>query len=359
MSAKILPKKMAKGVDFCAIGNFYYIVRSDLSCYMRSTDLNRGKDIVVFSLHPSCRNGDHYLAHKNDVFFIIKGNNCRRVKNMNSDEDAIVFPLHPNCRGGDFYLSAWDSFYIIFLSRGVYRKTKNLIKDKDGVEYTLHPKCSNGLYYFGSDDCYYFVKPHDEWGMQYLRSTNFHGNPRPKTFSFHPSVINFLPGGVGVTKGPACGEWVCIKTISNRSRTPIQWQKKVTKKTGYEKEKMSTIAHNWRVTATVAAETSALTKLICQGQFSLTTEYGGYSVITDREKWSEATEIEETINVTLQPQQRIYIWAYQLCLGSEPVLYCRDMRILDNPDPPTDIPLPPSRNKRLTKKLLADEAVAE
>ncbi|XP_071978381.1 uncharacterized protein [Engystomops pustulosus] len=344
MGGKILPKNKAKGVDFCGVGKYYYIVRSDLACYMRSTNFNKGENLEIFSLHPACRDGDHYLAHKDDLFYVIKGNYYRRVKNMNTDEDSVVYTLHPNCQGGDFYLSAWDSFYIIYLSRGVYRKTKNMNKDEDSEEYSLHPNCKNGLYYFGTEDYYYFVKPHDEWGIQYVRSTNFHENTNTETFSFHPSVINFLPGGVGVSKGPAYGEWVCIKTIVNDSKTPVQWEKKVTKKSGYEKEMMCTIEHNWKVSVTVSAETGGLTKLICKSQFSMTGEYGGSSVNTEKENWSEATETEETINVTLQPNEKIYIWAYQLCLGKQPVLYCRDMRILGKPCPPTDVPLPPSAN---------------
>ncbi|KAG8544544.1 hypothetical protein GDO81_022297 [Engystomops pustulosus] len=344
MSGRIVPKKMAKGVDFCAVRHFYYIVRSDLGCYMRSTSFHYGEDLEVFSLHPACRDGDHYLADKNDLFYIIKGNYYRRVSNMHQDTESATYTLHPNCRGGDFYLSSGDSFYIIYQSQGIYRETKNMSTGEDSVEYPLHPDCSNGLYYFGNHEFYYCVKPQDIWGIQYQRSTNIHNNSNSQTFSIHPSIIPFLPGGIGVSKGPAYGEWVCIKTISNDSKTPIQWQKKVTKKSGYEKEKMCTIEHNWSVSSTISAETGGLSKLICQSQFSLTTEYGGSSVNTERENWNEATEMEELLNITLQPNQIIYIWAYQLCLGNNPVLYCRDIKVLDNSNPPTEVPLPPAAN---------------
>ncbi|XP_071976454.1 uncharacterized protein [Engystomops pustulosus] len=277
-------------------------------------------------------------------FYIIKGTYYRRVKNLNLDESAVIFSLHPKCQGGDHYMSAWDSFYIIYLSQGFYRKTKNMSTDENIEEYSLHPECSNGLYYFGTEDYYYFVKPRDEWGIQYVKCTNFNKNIDTESFSLHPSVINFLPGGVGVSKGPAYGEWVCIKTIVNDSKTPVQWQKKVTKKSGYEKEKMCTIEHNWSVTANVSFDTGGLSKLICQSQFSLTTEYGGSKMNTERENWNEATETEELLNVILQPDEKMYIWAFQLCMGNDPVLYCRDIRILANSDPPTDVPLPPAEN---------------
>ncbi|KAM4024252.1 uncharacterized protein ACNLHF_025182 isoform 1-T2 [Anomaloglossus baeobatrachus] len=345
MSGKIVPKNLAKGVDFCGVAEYYYIVRSDLGCYMRSTNFNKGEDLNVFSLHPACSGGDHYLAHEDDLFYIIKGTQYRRVKNMNTDEESIVYPLHKNCQGGDHYLSAFGHFYIIYQSRGIYHKTTNMCEDNDSIDHPLHPDCRNGLYYFGISDDYYFVKPHDEWGVQYLRCTDFSQNENSQTFSFHPSVIPFLPGGLGISKGSAYGEWACIKTISNDSQTPIEWKKSIRKKTGYEKEKMSSITHNWKVSTTASLETGALTKLICKSQFSLTAEYGGPSVNTEKETWSEATEIEETIAVTLQPHQKIYVWSYQLGLGKEPVLYCRDMKILDTSNPPTDVPLPPAENQ--------------
>ncbi|XP_073501802.1 uncharacterized protein [Phyllobates terribilis] len=344
MSGKILPKNLTKGVDLCGVDIHYYIVRSDLACYMRSTNFHSGDNLEVFSLHPSCRGGDHYLAHKDGLFYIIKGSQYRRVKNMTTDEDSIVYPLHRNCQKGDHYLTAFGYFYIIYQGRSVYRKTKNLSEDTDSIEHPLHPNCRDGLYYFGVADFYYFVKPHDKWGIQYVKSTNFNIDDNSQTFSFHPSVIPFLPGGLGVSKGSAYGEWSCIKTISNDSGTPVEWKKSITKKIGYEKEKMSSIEHNWNVSATVSAETGDLTALITKSQFSLTAEYGGSSVNTEKETWSEATEIEETIAVTLQPHKKIYVWSYQLGLGKEPVLHCRDMKISAKPDPPTDIPLPPAKH---------------
>ncbi|XP_069841168.1 uncharacterized protein [Dendropsophus ebraccatus] len=342
MTGKIVPKKLAKGVDICATDKYFYIIRSDLNCYMKSTSFHSGEDLSIFKLHPACRDGDHYLGHKADLFYIIKGNSYRRVSNMNTDGDAVVYTLHPKCQGGDHYLSAYDNFYIIYQSRGVYRKTKNMHEDTDSVEYPLHAKCKDGLYYFGTTLYYYFLKPQDEWGFQYLRSTDFSKNENSESFSFHPSVISFLPGGLSITKGPAFGNWVCIKTISNDSDSPVQWEKKITKTIGYEKEKMSSLEHNWNVSATVSVESGALTAAIAKTQFSMTAEYGGSSVNTDRESWNEATQVEETVTITLQPKHKIYIWTYQLGLGKEPVLHCRDMRILNTSTPPTDNPLPPA-----------------
>nr|XP_028571955.1 uncharacterized protein LOC114589657 [Podarcis muralis] len=160
---EIVPKNKAPGVDFCGVDEYYYIVRSDLGCYMRSTNFHEGKDLEVFSLHSSCQGGDHYLAHEDDLFYIIKGDNYRRVSNMNADLGSVVYSLHPNCRGGDHYLSAFGSFYIIFQKRGVYRRVSNMHDDTDAIEYTLHP-LADGLY-SGASELLLLCKPHDEWGV--------------------------------------------------------------------------------------------------------------------------------------------------------------------------------------------------
>ncbi|KAM3916980.1 uncharacterized protein RB166_016153 [Leptodactylus fuscus] len=343
MSRKIVPK--AKGVDICSYSFDYFIIRSDLGCCMRATNLNKGHNVEIFSLHPACSDGDHYLADRYRHFYIIKGNYFRRLRNLTTDENSAVYTLHPKCRGGDHYLSAWVDFYIIYQKRGVYRLTKSLNTDIGGVEYSLPPDCRNGLYYFGVNDYYFFVTQ-NEWGVHFVESTNFKKNEISAIWSFHPSVLNFLPGGVSITMGPSFGEWTCIKTISNDSQTPIQWQKKITKKIGYEKEKMSSIEHNWKVSITGSVETGAVSSLIAKIQFSMTAEYGGASIKTNTARWTEATENEETLSATLEPYQKIYVWQYQLSLGTDPVLHCRDIKITQTSDPPTDIPIFPSKKSQ-------------
>ena len=71
---------------------------------------------------------------------------------MNLDSDAHVYDLHPSCQDGDFYLASKPSlfgsynFYIIFLSRGVYRHVSNMNKDTNAVEYDLHKDCRDGKF---------------------------------------------------------------------------------------------------------------------------------------------------------------------------------------------------------------------
>ncbi|XP_067265078.1 uncharacterized protein [Chanodichthys erythropterus] len=340
----IIPKSKAKGTDFCGVNDYYYIIRSDLGCYMQSSDYNKGLDLSIFSLHPACQDGDHYLGHEDGYFYIIKGNSYRRVTNLSTDSGAVVYSLHPNCRGGDHYLSAFGNFYIIFQGKGTYRRTTNMNQDLDAVEYSLHPNCRDGLYYWGLPNNYYFLKPVSKWGVEYYKGTDFSKDECTAVYSVHPDVLNFLPGGLSVTIGPSFGIWENIKTISNDSNTPVTWTKKITRRVGYNKEKMTQITHNWKIAASVSTESGALAALIAKMQFSFSAEYGGSHVSTEKESWNEMTEEEEQLSLQLKPNESVYLWQYKLGLGEEPVLFCRDLKIDDDPNPPTEVPLPPAQS---------------
>ncbi|XP_060722942.1 uncharacterized protein LOC132843544 isoform X2 [Tachysurus vachellii] len=340
--AGILSKSKAKGVDFCGVDDNYYIVRSDLGCYMYSTNFHQGCDLTIYSLHPSCQGGDHYLAFDNSTFYIIKGNTCRCVSDMTNDYEAIVFDLHPNCQGGDNYLSAYGNFYIIFKSRGVYRKTTNMNTDSNAVDYQLHPNCKEGLYYWGTKYYSYLLKPKGEWGIEYHKTDDLNQDTIANTYSVHPDVLSFLPGGLAATQGPAFGKWKCITTISNDSETPLTWQKKITRKVGYNKSQTRSIEQNWIISMGITYQSGALTEAIAKYQFSLSGEYGGQSVNTEEESWEEATETEESLSLSLQPHTKMYIWQYKLGFGKNDVLLCRDLTFDDDPNPPSTIPLPPA-----------------
>ncbi|KAK7153530.1 hypothetical protein R3I94_007037 [Phoxinus phoxinus] len=340
----IIPKNKTKGTDICGVKDYYYIIRSDLGCYMQSSNFNKGYGTTIFSLHPSCQNGDHYLGSEDSYFYIIKGNSYRRVTNLTTDSDAEVYSLHPNCRGGDHYLSAFGKFYIIFQERGTYRRTTNMNYDSEAVEYDLHPNCRNGLYYWGLPDHYYFLKPVSDSEVKYYKGTNFNKDECTAVYSVHPDVVNFLPGGLSVTIGPAFGIWENIKTITNVGNTPETRQEKIKKKFGYDKQKMSQITHNWKIAMSTSGESEALAKLIAKLQFSFSAEYGGSHVSTEKESWTEVTEEEEQLTFQLKPNESLHLWQYKLGLGKEPVLFCRDLKIDDVPNPPTEIPLPPAQS---------------
>ncbi|XP_067300944.1 uncharacterized protein [Pseudorasbora parva] len=347
----IIPRSKAKGTDICSTNGYNYIIRSDLGCYMRTRDLHKGSEISIFSLHPSCRNGDHYLGKSIGCFFIIKGDSYRRVRDLMTDSNAEVFSLHPDCRGGDHYFATATDFYIIFQEKGTYRITKDMNENLSAVEYDLPPDWRNGLYYWGMSEFCYFLKPASEWGVEYYKGGGLSRDYLIVLFqkmlngvySVHPDVVNFLPGGLAVTKGQSFGRWENIKTISNDSNTTVTWTKRINKKVGYNKEKMTEITHNWKIATSSSVEHGALCKLITKSQFSISTEYRGSHVNAENESWNEVTEEEEQLSFELKPKESLYLWQYKLGFGEDPVLFCRDLKITSDPNPPTEVPLPPAQ----------------
>ncbi|XDV31388.1 hypothetical protein PO909_034087 [Leuciscus waleckii] len=269
-----------------------------------------------------------------------------QLKNVNRASDIFIWSLHPSCQNGDHYLGATNYFYIIFQEKGTYRRTTNMNHDSETVEYDLPPNFRNGLYYWGHSSIGYvsFLKPASDWGVEFYKGTDLSKDERVGVYSVHPDVLNFLPGGLSVTIGPAFGIWENIKTITNDSNTPLTWQKKINKKVGYNKEKMTQITHNWKIAASVTAETGDLSGLIAKVQFSFPAEYGGSHVSTESESWNEATEEEEQLTFELKPNESVYLWQYRLGLGKEPVLFCSYLKTDDDPNPPTEVPLPPAQS---------------
>lgn len=339
----IVPKNKIKGVDFCGGQTHSYIIRSDLGCYMQSSNLNKGSDLTIFSLHPSCRNGDHYVADMEGHFYIIKAKSYRRVTDLSTDADAVVQDLDPDFQHGDHYLGINKFFVVIFKRRGICRITSSLGIISTDVKVNLSPKSSSGLYYWGLSECCCFLKPVSDWGVQYCKGADLEKDDGLVDYSVHPDVVNFLPGGLSITRGPAFGRWENIKTITNNSDTPVTWQKKIIKKVGYNKEKMTQITHNWKITPSVLIHSGDLTGLIAKCQFSFSAEYGGAQVCAMKETWNDATDAEELISFELKPHKSLYLWQYRLGLGDEPVLFCRDLIISNEPNPPNNVPLPPAQ----------------
>ena len=334
---EIVPKNAdeARGIDFCGTDDYYYIIRSDLGVYMRCTNFNKGKDIKIYSLSQPCQWGDHYLATSTH-YYIIKGNEYRRVTNMNEDKNAVVYSLHPNCRGGSNYYSAFGNWYIVFANRGVYRRVKNMNTDKDAVEFSIHEAFQDGLYFWGVTDYVYCLKQAGKWGVTYHRSTNMNKNEDPATFSVHESVLNIIPGGVAQTDGKAFGHWENIKTIANDTDVAVGWERAVKETVGFKRSKMSSIEHNWSIEVGKEYKSGLLSEAICKYQFSLKAQYGGKSVNTERQEWSDITEQSETIKLHIPPHSKMYLWQYQLGFGQEKNLFSPKLEITDSAEPPEE-----------------------
>lgn len=340
---EIVPKGAAeaRGVDFCATKDYYYIIRSDLGVYMRSTNFNEGNDIKIYTISEACRWGDHYLAGEcgdDSLYYIIKGNQYRRVTNMNKDDDNVVYSLHRNCCGGSFYYCAFGSFYIMFPEKNVFRRVSDMNTGKDAKDFRINKAFKDGIYFWGLKDYVYCLKQADRWGVSYHRSTNMNKDLDPNNWSMHPSVINFLPGGIAQTIGKAFGSWEMIKSFTNESSSAVEWERAITETVGFEESKMSSIERNWSIETEASFTPSALTASICKYQFSLSVKHGGKSANTNSENWSNATEKTEGLKLSIEPHSEVYIWQYQMGFGDEKSLFCNDVKITNNPNHPKEPP---------------------
>ncbi|KAL9982864.1 hypothetical protein ACROYT_G004973 [Oculina patagonica] len=331
-------KKEARGTDFCGTNEYYYIIRSDLGVYMRSKDFHSGSDIQIFSLHPSCSWGDHYLATGDGYYYIIKGNEYRRVTNMNKDLDAVVYSLHPNCQGGSYYYAAFGYYYIVFTDRGVYRRVKNMNSDEEGHDFRIHEAYQDGIYYWGVKNYVYCLKQAGKWGVTYHRSTNMNSDEDSKTYSVHPSVLNFLPGGVAQTKGKAFDYWEKLKSIDNVSDVAVDWERDVEESVGFKKSEMSSIEQDWSIHLGASYSSGILTEAISKYQFSFDAQYGGKSVNTEQQDWSDVHVQTERVKMHIPPNGTAYVWQYQMGFGDEKNLFCVDLKVTNDDNPPDEPP---------------------
>ena len=394
--ARIVPRSEAPGVDFC--GTFgvdpkTMIIRSDLNCYMSVSDVRTGKNATLHPLHPSCCGGDHYFTSYSagrrlyglvggivETHFIIKGDQFREVRDLTTDENSRTGVLHEKCRGGDFYIgtgrstssaarllsnqaaAAVSAFIIIFTDKRMLRVVSNLetgkIDPQLGLqdEYPLKEGMLGGLYYWSTGirhtetkeiiSTFYVVKPVDKWGLEYYCTDSLTQGSR-RTASFHPSITNFLPGGLGITKGFTNGDWILIKSFMNSSSSTVEGMKYEVEVTiGHNRKNLSSIEHNWSVSASVSSEVSAgftiesIFNAAVKYQFSLSVSYGGKSIQTTEEEWKEEVTTRETYDIgKFPPGRTVYIWQYKIGLGNTNILGSKHWAVTDTPAPPPTDPL--------------------
>ena len=340
---EIVPKSApeARGTDFCGDKNSFYIIRSDVGVYMRCEDIHAGKDIKIHRLSEACRWGDHYLA-TDSHFYIIKGDEYRRVTDLSKDEEAVVYSLHRNCRGGSGYYFAFGYWYIMFTNRGTYRRVSNMNKDEDAVEYKIHQAFQDGIYFWGTNDYVYCLKQAGKWGVTYHRSTNMNLNKDADNVTVHESVLKFLPGGMAHIHGKVFGNWKEVKCIGNDTNITSEWEKKVKKTVGFDRSKMSSIELEWSIEMGVSeevgikAQASELLKGLCKVQYSLKEKFGGKMVDTEQLKWSATTEEEETLKLKIPPNTKLYVWHFQMGFGENINLFSREIATTYSQTPPEE-----------------------
>ena len=350
--AKIVPhgNPKAKGIDICAKNNIY-IIRSDLKCYMKTALPNldhapnfRDQSYTIFPLHPICTGADHYVGGPNG-FNIIKDDYFITVSDLSMPIDLPIkkIPLSEYCKGGDNYLYDGQQFIII---RGDKYTYADQLTSTNGTSGTLNSSINGGLYYFGApfDDTAggMFVILQNDVGVMFATMK------KPDTSAFeyavYPNVIDFLPGGISVGFGVSTPKWVMIKSVTNSSESSkLEWSESIEKTTGYNKSHFQSLENNWSIDSKLSMGTSFqvgfLVQASIEAQFSLSTSFGGASVQTAQEDWNEAYKTTENISVTIEPNKSIYIWQFRMGLGvSDDVLFCRDLRMTDTPEPPTSLP---------------------
>lgn len=269
----------------------------------------------------------------NSYFYIIKGDEYRRVTDLSRDDRAVVYSLHRNCRGGSGYYSAFGKYYIVFANRGIYRRVSNMNKDEDPVEYKINQAFKDGIYFWGTNNYVYSLKQAEKWGVTYHRSTNMNLNKDGVTFSVHKSVLNFIPGGIAYTHGKVLGSWINIKCLQNESNTTLEWEKTIKKTVGFDRSAMSTTEFEW--SSEMGLEVG-LIKTLTKVQFSLKAKFGGKDVDTEQFKWSDSAEIDETLRLKIPPNTTLYVWQFQLGFGQNKNLFSHDTAITYDKTPPEE-----------------------
>ncbi|EMP26825.1 hypothetical protein UY3_16094 [Chelonia mydas] len=203
--------------------------------------------------------------------------------------DGIKFRgLHPACQGGDHYMSdkmnppPHPNIYTI--KGESYRVVKDLSTDAESK-----PECCKGLYYFDFSVFPALIEVFRNGGTQCYRYNDM-SSTDSVSFSIHPNVQNFLPGGLTLTTGISTGAWKCIKNLHNDSESPSPGQTRSPAR--------------WATPSTICPASSTAggsllrcpsgLKLSTQVQFSLRAKYSGRSVCTEQEDWNEAQEEEES-----------------------------------------------------------------
>ena len=249
---------------------------------------------------------------------------------------------------GDNYL--YDGQQYVIISGDKYTSVDRLTSTKSCISGTLSSSFTGGLYYYGAstgtDLGGLFAIIQNDVGVMFARISK-PSDASAMIFAVYPDVIDFLPGGLSVDFGVSTPKWVIIKSVTNSSKSSkLEWSESIEKTSGYKKSHFQSLENSWSIgsgfTMGTSFEFDFLVKATIEAQFSLSTSFGGVSVQTAQEDWNEAHTTTEHISVTIEPKKSIYIWQFRMGLGtSDVVLFCRDLKVTNTPEPPDSLPLPP------------------
>ncbi|XP_060111756.1 uncharacterized protein LOC132584005 [Heteronotia binoei] len=301
-------------------------IRPDLNCYLLLPNIPTSPCAELRPLHPTVHGGKHYFSSRwHDSVYVIMGNKFTEAQDLSVGSTSQVRGLHPSCCGGQHYFVVSGGFVII-LSQGTSTAVKDLATGEPVPG--LYPGHQWSTEKVGSIRSYLY------WHLW----DNFSGS----FFTLHPNILSFLPGGLGLTKGPAFGAWKLLTTLHNYSDIPVAKSHRLFRKVGYTKEKLADVGNGWSASLPNSPEPSCVIVELAKAQFALPTQYGGMGLDTEQEEWEEVHEEEKILEAALQPNEVAYAWQYQLGLGKEAILFCREIKVTSSSDPPYEIPLPPS-----------------
>ncbi|CAI5791164.1 Uncharacterized protein PODLI_1B028659 [Podarcis lilfordi] len=251
------------------------ILRPDLNGYLLLSGLPTSPCAELWPLHPSLRGSEHYFSSRwHNTIYVIRDNKLLETPNLHTEPSREPRRLHPSCCAGQHYFVVSGGSFGIILSSGTMTAVKDLTTgEPDPDTQPGHHQWSNEK--MGSHRSYLYWQLWD----------NFSG----EVFSFHPSVLNFLPGGLGLSKGDAFKAWELLNIFHNYSDSPVSRLQEVSRKVGYATEKLADVGRSWVATALPdSPEPGSIAVALAKAQFALPTECGGVGLNTEQEEWGEA-----------------------------------------------------------------------
>ncbi|XP_042327081.1 uncharacterized protein LOC121932501 isoform X2 [Sceloporus undulatus] len=304
------------------------IVRSDLNCYLLLPPLPTSPSAHLHPLHPSLRGGEHYFGSRwHDSIYIIKDNKVLEAQHLHMAPSKEARRLHPSCCGGQHYFAIAGGSFGIILSPGSMTAVKDLSTGEPD------PAMEPGQHRWSKEK----MESHRSY-LYWQLQDNFSG----ELFSFHPSILGFLPGGLGLIKGSAFKIWELVDTVHNHSDAHVTKTQGIPLMVGCAKERLEDIGDKWIASISDFPDPASIATALAKAQFALPTNYGGLGLNVEEEEWEGAHEEEMDMQFTIQPNKVAYMWQYQLGLGKEAILFCRKIQVTNSRDPPCEIPLPPS-----------------
>jgi len=339
---KIVPHQHTDGIDICSVTKKQFaIIRSDLGCWMSTTDLHEGSELQVYKLHENCTGGDSYCADYSGKYYIIKGTYYHSCKDLSTDKDGEDYSLLDGNQGGIHYFN-WGGEFTLVTGKSGQKIiwTTNMNKFEAGNANYLSPLLSAGSYYWANKNyvCAMFQPNEDVGGLYFNEGNNpVMNNYKGEYVTVPMDVVNFLPGGIAQSQGKAFGKWRLLYSTTATDPVPQIIQTYI----GFDSSAVSSITDNWTFNGNMTLSEFTLLKLMCQYQFSLDATYGGISTDTTSLDWDKLYIGNVHTNpypVDIPANGTAYVWQYRLGFGEKTCLYGNQLQVTLDSNPPDTPP---------------------